>query len=90
MNATEDYLGRVHALLWAAAEFLSAGERSEVQHLIDSGEPAEGLRSLAWIIVDGGLRVPASVIASIRELSEGFVAVTDLPPNLDDHGLPEQ
>ena len=88
MSATDDYLGRVHALIWAVADSLSAGERDEVQHLIDHGEPTEGLRSLAWIIVDGDKHVPASVIASIRELSEGFVLATDLPPDLDDHGLP--
>ncbi len=87
MSATEDYLGRVHVLVWAVADSLSESERDEVQHLIDHGEPAEGLL-LAWIIVDGEKRVPASIVRGIRDLTEGLVAPEHLPADLDAYAIP--
>ena len=85
MSSPEDYLGRVHALVWAIADKLSASERAEVQHLIDHGEPAEALRALAWIITEGEKRVPDATIRGIRELSEGLVAPEHLPADLESH-----
>jgi len=89
LSATEDYLGRVHVLIWAITDSLSESERDEVQHLIDHGEPGEGLRSLAWIIVDGDKRVPASIVRGIKDLTEGLVAPEHLPADLDAHALPK-
>jgi hypothetical protein len=87
MSSLEDYLSRVQSLVWELAGSLSADERQEVQRLVDHGEPAEGLRSLAWIIVDGDKMVPATVIRAIREPSAGIVAAEHMPDELDSHAL---
>jgi hypothetical protein len=55
------------------------------QHLIEHGEPAEGLFTLAWIIVEKDRRVPSTVVASIHELTEGLFAEQDLPADLSSH-----
>ena len=68
---------------------LSPEEHAEIQHLIHHGEPAEGLRALAWIIVHGDKYVPAESIAMIRALSDGLVVEKHMPPSLDDHALPK-
>ena len=47
MMSQEDYLGRVRELLTSLSAVLTADERDEVCHLIDHGEPAEGIRTLA-------------------------------------------
>jgi hypothetical protein len=87
MSSMGDYLDRVQTLIWEVADSLSAEERLEIQHLVDHGEPAEGLRSLAWIIVDEDKRVPAGVIRAIRELTDGIVAAEHMPAELDAHVL---
>ena len=85
MNSPENYLLRVRGLLESLSAVLTAEEESEVRHLLDHGEPAEALRSLAWIVVDDGKRIPSSSIAAIRELTAGLVDAADLPDNLDAH-----
>jgi hypothetical protein len=87
MSSPEDYLGRVNSLVWTVADLLSSTEKEEVQHLIDHGEPAEGLRTLAWIIVEGDKRVSAATIQAIRELSEGPVPAEHMPADLDKQAL---
>jgi hypothetical protein len=87
-SAMEDYLGRVNGLVISLMGILDAEELDRAQHLIDHGEPAEGVARLAWIIVQNDRYVSASVVASIRELSEGLVAEEDLPADLSSHVLP--
>jgi hypothetical protein len=87
MTSPEQYLTRMKGLLDAVSVVLSPEERDEIQHLIDHGEPAEGVRALAWIIVDGDKYVSPHVIAEIRTLSEGLVPEQYLPPHLDEHVL---
>lgn len=79
----ETYLGRVQALV-IEQDWLTPEELGEIWHLIDHGEPAEGLHQLAWIIANRGQPVPAEVIRSIRRLTEGLVDPGDLPPELDE------
>lgn len=50
-------------------------------------EPAEALRTLAWIVVDGEKKVSRSTIATIRELASGAVSEADMPGNLDAYGI---
>jgi hypothetical protein len=83
----EEYLGRVQALVWSLAELLSEDESGRVQHLVDHGEPAEAMRSLAWIIVNANMRVPVETIRAIRELSEGLVSPEHMPADLDAYAL---
>lgn len=85
MTSPEEYLLRVRGLLASLSAVLTAKELGEVRHLIDHGEPAEALRSLAWIVVDNGKRIPASAINAIRELTAGLVDDSDLPDSLDEH-----
>ena len=80
--AMDAYLGRVQALV-IEQDWLSPEEFGEVWHLIDHGEPAEGLHTMAWIIAQRHQRVPARVIADIRRYTEGLVDPADLPPDLD-------
>jgi molybdopterin-guanine dinucleotide biosynthesis protein A len=87
MTAQEQYLARVNGLLDSVSALLSPEERAEVQHLIDRGEPAEGLRALAWIIVKAGKYVAPAAIADIRTLSEGLVPEEHMPPSLEKHAL---
>ena len=88
-GAMERYLGRCNAVLINLTEMVSSEGLAEAQHLIDHGEPAEGLCSLAWYLSEHGVRVPAAQIATIRELTAEFVLPEHMPPNLDDLAIPE-
>lgn len=89
MSSLDDYLGRVRATLWLAADYVSAPGLAEAQQLVDHGEPAEGMCVLAWVIVSEDVRVPASLIRDIRSLSEELVPVEQMPAALDDHAIAE-
>lgn len=89
MSLLDDYLGRVRATLWLAADHVSASGLVEAQRLVDHGEPAEGMCALAWIIVNEDVQVPAALIRDIRTLSEELVPPEDLPPSLNDHAVGE-
>jgi hypothetical protein len=83
MTAIDDYLLRVHALLATVDTVLTAEEMSEIMHLVEHDEPAEALRTLAWIVVDEQKHIPASAISEIRELTRDLIAEQDMPGNLD-------
>jgi hypothetical protein len=89
VSSIDDYLGRVQATVWSAAGWVSAEGIQRVQHLVDHGEPAEGMCSLAWIIVNEKAMVPTPLIRAIRAYSEELVATEYMPPNLDDFGIDE-
>jgi hypothetical protein len=80
----DKYLGRVRSLLISVADRLTPLERGEVEHLIEHGEPAEGMRALAWIIVEGRKKVPAETVAALRDLTSGVIKDEHMPPDLDD------
>jgi hypothetical protein len=67
------------------ADRLTPAERGEVEHLIEHGEPAEGMRALAWIIVEGHKQVPADAIATLRELTSSLMEDEHMPPGLDEY-----
>jgi len=79
----ETFVARIRELVWSLHALLTPDERSEVEHLIDHGEPSEALRTLAWIIVDDDKRVAPRALLTLRELSAGLVDALDLPPNLE-------
>jgi len=89
MSNFDDYLGRVQFTVWEAAAFVSRDAIARVQNLVDHGEPAEGLLTLAWCIVNEDVRVPRSVIAEIRRNSERLIPLKFMPPSLDAHALPD-
>jgi hypothetical protein len=84
VSESDAYVGRVRGLLISVADRLSPREYGEVEHLIEHGEPAEGMRSLAWIIVERRLKVPASTVAELRDLTAGLIEEEHMPPDLDD------
>lgn len=85
----EEYLGAVRAVAWQAGEYLPAERLVNVHSLIDHGEPAEGLCSLAWVIVTDGVLVPRNIITKIREFTSGLVDEEFMPPDLENYALPE-
>ncbi len=85
----DEYLGAVRALAWQAGDYLPEERLTNVRSLIDHGEPAEGLCSLAWVIVTDGVRVPRNVITAIREFTDGIVDEEFMPPDLENFVLPE-
>jgi hypothetical protein len=87
LSEQDDFVGRVRGLVIGLWGYLSADECAEVEHLIDHDEIGEALRALAWIIVEEDKRVPASSIATIRELVDGLVEPEHMPDNLDDHAV---
>lgn len=89
MNDPEDYLGRVQAIVWDVSKYVSEAGIRRVQHLVDHGEPAEGMCALAWIIVNEQRRVPANLIRDIRSHAAGLVDEEFMPENLDDYGTDE-
>lgn len=84
MSDLDAYVGRVRGLIDSIADRLTPRERSEVEHLMEHGEPAEGMRALAWILVEGHKTVPAEAIARLRELTSSLIAEEDMPPGLQE------
>lgn len=85
----EEYLGRVRATAWHAADYLPDERLEEVYRLIDHGEPAEGLCSLAWVIVGERIQVPMSIIEAIYEYTAGLIDDDFMPPDLKDYARRE-
>jgi hypothetical protein len=85
----EEYLGRVRATVWHAADYLPAQRLEEVHRLIDHGEPAEGLCSLAWVIVSERIQLPVSIVDAIYEYSAGLIDNEFMPQDLEDFAQPE-
>ena len=88
LMTADDYLGRVQAVAWEATSYLSPTSTAEVLRLIDHGEPAEAMCSLAWAVVKEGVRVPRRMIEAIRAYAAGIVDDGSMPPNLSDYALP--
>lgn len=84
MTNNDEYLENVRGTLADARSFLPPVRLAEVEDLIEHGEPAEGMCSLAWAIVREQVRVPRQLINEIREHSSGLVEAESMPPNLDD------
>ena len=87
MSSPEDYLYCVEATVRSAADWVTAEGIRRVRHLVEHGEPAEGLCSLAWIIVNEKSKVPIELNRAIRAYSEELVAAEFMPPNLDEFAM---
>jgi hypothetical protein len=85
----DDYLGRVRATAWWAAEYVPQSRLDEVYELIEHGEPAEGLCTLAWAIVRERVFVPGGLIEAIRELTAHIVDAAHMPSDLEEFGKEE-
>lgn len=80
----DEYLGRVRAIAWEAAKYVSSERLAEVHDLIDHDEPAEGMCSLAWAIVAERNPVPRSLIGDILAHAADIVPAESMPDNLWD------
>jgi hypothetical protein len=89
MMTLEEYYGRVQALVERVEKLVPAGRLQEVHKLVDHGEPAEGLCSLAWVIATDRVLVPRDLIESIYEYTEELVPREFLPSDLDEYGVDE-
>jgi hypothetical protein len=85
IEAMERYVGRCEAVVIGLTGKLPAEDLDRAQHLIDRGEPAEGLLALAWCIVERRVVVPASAVRDIRLLTADLIAEQDLQADLNDY-----
>ena len=60
--AMERYLSRCLGLIVRLQGVLPPESLDCAQHLMDHGEPAEGVLSLAWALVENEAHVPAAVV----------------------------
>jgi len=81
-SSQDAYLGRVRGLRIAVDGDLSTEGLTEVDGLIDHGEPAEGVCSLAWALYNARVAVPGWVNRAIRDLTDGMIEPEHLPPRL--------
>jgi len=81
--AMERYLGRCIGLVVRLQGLLPASSLDEAQHLMNHGEPAEGVRSLAWSIVENRVLVPRDVVHDLRELTAELIGPEHMPQDLD-------
>lgn len=79
MTTMDDYVGRCRATVIGWSERLPSDGVDWAMHLIDHGEPAEGLCSLAWAIDEAGIRPTATEASEIRTLIGDLVPESGLP-----------
>src|SRR3954454_564468 len=70
ISSMEAYLGRAQGLVISLTGIVSASALDRAQHLIDHGEPAEGMVSLAWAIVNEDRLVPSECVDAISDLAD--------------------
>jgi hypothetical protein len=83
----DELLGRIRGLLIAMGTDLSADESAEVEELLDQAELGEALRTLAWLIVEEGKRIPMADIREMETLAVRMGISDELPEVLTQHGI---
>ena len=73
------YLRQIDGVISAMGATLTDKEVAEIRHLINHGEPPEGLRVLAWIIDERKLPITASIRRKIIKLCGRMIDNADLP-----------
>lgn len=81
----ERYVGRVRGLMIEVEELLHPIDTRQAHHLIDHGEPPEGLLYLAWAIVEEDKRIPRRIYDNLLFLLGDLVDPAYLPPDLEAH-----
>lgn len=76
----EDLLGRIRGLLVTLGSVLTMSEAEEVEELLDHAELGEGLRTLAWLLVEEGKPTGESVIVEIQTLAARMGISQEMPP----------
>ncbi|MBS45954.1 MAG: hypothetical protein CMH83_22830 [Nocardioides sp.] len=58
----------------------------DAESLLNHGEPVEGISNLAWALASAEREMPPHVGATIRELTEGWIAEDELPAQFRGRG----
>lgn len=86
----DEILGRIRGLLIALGPTLSSDEANEVGELLEHAELGEGLRTLAWLIVEEGKVVAGADIHEIQSLAARMGITGELPETLAEREAPSQ
>jgi hypothetical protein len=81
-SAQEAYLARVRRLRISLGDALPVEAPTEVDSLIEHGEPAVGVCSLAWALHNGHVAVRGWMNVAIRDLTHCLVDPAHMPPHL--------
>ena len=65
-EAMQQYLRSVRMLLVEVSDYIPDDLLTEPRRLVEHGEAPLGMTQLAWVISDGRIPVPASVIERLR------------------------
>lgn len=83
----DDLLGRLRGLVIALGPVLVQGDVAEVDELLDHAELGEGLRTLAWLIVEEDKRIEMRHVREIESLAARMHITAELPGALRRHGV---
>ncbi len=76
----DELLGRIRGVLISLGPVLSLAEAGEVDEYLDHAELGEGLRTLAWLLVEEGKPTGESVVLEIQALAAHMGISHELPP----------
>lgn len=65
-EAMQEYLRSVRMFVVEVSDYISDELLTEPRRLVEHGEAPLGMTQLAWVISDGRIPVPASVIERLR------------------------
>lgn len=78
----DEYVGRCKGLVISIAEDLPADDVGWAIHLIDHGEPAEGIAALAWSLEHAHGSIDADMAGRLSELIGDMVPTDSLPASM--------
>lgn len=79
-TAMEAYLRQCLDLFDEVQVLMPDMDLRDAESLLRHGEPVEGVATLAWALASADTQVPPHLGETIRELTAGWLADDDLPP----------
>ena len=79
---SDDLLRRLRGLLLSFSPALSVAEVAEVEELLDHAELGEGLRTLAWLLVEERKHITERQLFEITDLASMMGILPELPHEL--------
>lgn len=73
------YRGRLLTFIREFSEYLSVDQIGEIVQLVDHGEPAEALISLAWKLDRIGYAPSSATLVNFHQLAGGLIDLHHLP-----------
>ena len=83
MNGLERYFNDCLDLVNELTPRLPPEDIALADHFIQHGEPAEGIRVLAFSITENGVRISSRTLDLMKGYMDGFIDPAHLPPDLD-------